>query len=220
MTSSDAREGAVPASRELEFWRGEFGDAYLDRNQPREEQVRARVRLWSQILDRTVGAPPREIVEVGANLGLNLRALRQLTAARLIAIEPNARARERLSEDQVVRREDIHDGAGQAMPLGDASADLVFTCGVLIHVHPDDLLTVCREIHRTSRRYIACIEYFSVRLEEVHYRGQDGLLFKRDFGGFYLDHFPDLRIVDYGFAWRRATGLDDLNWWLFEKGSG
>ena len=42
-------------------------------------------------------------------------------------------------------------------------------------------------------------------------------LFKRDFGGFWLDNFPDLQVVKYGFSWKRLTGLDNLTWWVFEK---
>jgi spore coat polysaccharide biosynthesis protein SpsF len=32
-----------------------------------------------------------------------------------------------------------------------------------------------------------------------------------------LDSFPDLRLVDYGFFWRRTTVMDDCSWWLFRK---
>jgi hypothetical protein len=42
------------------------------------------------------------------------------------------------------------------------------------------------------------------------------LLFKRDFGTFYLEQWPELQLVDYGFVWKRVE-FDDLNWWLFEK---
>ena len=73
------------------------------------------------------------------------------------------------------------------------------------------------ELYRVSRKYIVLAEYFSVEPEERVYRGQSGLLFKRDFGGFFLDRFPDLTLVDYGFFWRRATGLDDLTWWALRK---
>ena len=97
------------------------------------------------------------------------------------------------------------------------AVDFAFTSGVLIHIHPDDLLAACRDIHRVTRRYIGCLEYFSAEPEEVRYRDRDGLLFKRDFGGFWLDNFPDLRTLEYGFAWKRLTGLDNVTWWLFEK---
>jgi hypothetical protein len=53
--------------------------------------------------------------------------------------------------------------------------------------------------------------------EMFPYRGHDDRLFKRDFGGYWLDHFSDLWTVAYGFAWKRITGLDNLTWWLFEK---
>ena len=61
------------------------------------------------------------------------------------------------------------------------------------------------------------IEYFAAEPEEKRYRGQDGLLFKRDFGAFWLEMFPELELIDYGFFWKHATGLDNLTWWLFRK---
>jgi spore coat polysaccharide biosynthesis protein SpsF len=44
-------------------------------------------------------------------------------------------------------------------------------------------------------------------------------LFKRDFAGELLDRFSDLRLIDYGFVYRRDTHfpLDDISWFLFEK---
>ena len=58
---------------------------------------------------------------------------------------------------------------------------------------------------------------FSDKPVETPYRDHSDVLFKRDFGGFWLDNFPHLRVVSYGFAWKRVTGLDNLTWWLFEK---
>ena len=99
----------------------------------------------------------------------------------------------------------------------DPQADLAFTCGVLIHVHPDDLAQACRELHRVARRHLLCIEYFAQKPEAIPYRGREDLLFKRDFGGFWLDQFPALEVVDVGFLWKRTTGWDDATWWLFRK---
>ena len=103
------------------------------------------------------------------------------------------------------------------LPLDDGAVDLAFTSGVLIHVPPDDLETAYGEIHRVATRYILCVEYFSPTPVEIPYRGHEGLLFKRDFGGMWLDLFPGLETVANGFFWRRTTGLDDINWWLFRK---
>ena len=120
-------------------------------------------------------------------------------------------------ESQVVPANNISDCLAHDLRFPDESFDLVFTSGVLIHIHPDNLLSSCSEIHRVTRRYIVCIEYFSDKPEEIHYRGHDELLFKRDFGSFWLDNFPDLETRDYGFAWKRVTGLDNPTWWVFEK---
>ena len=207
----------IPVTPQIDFWRGDFGNLYTDRNSASDEQLRARVALWSEIMSHTLPAPPASILEVGANLGVNLRALRALTGARSYAVEPNDKAREILVRDQVVAVDDLRGGFAAKIDFPDKVADLAFTSGVLIHIHPDHLLASIKEIHRCSSRWIACIEYFSDKPEMIPYRGHDDRLFKRDFGGFWLDAFPDLRVTAYGFAWKRVTGLDNLTWWLFEK---
>lgn len=207
----------MTATAQLDAWRGDFGDDYVERNAPLDEVLRIRTRMWARFLDAMDAAPPQNILEVGCNIGLNLRALPRLTGAELHAVEPNDKARARLLADKVIPTANLRAGAGQKLPFPDASFDLVFTSGVLIHVHPDDLDAVCGEIHRVSRRWILCSEYFSTRPESIPYRGRDDLLFKRDFGGFYLDRFPDLECAASGFLWRRTTGLDDATWQVFRK---
>lgn len=208
-----------PTSQE-KLWRGDFGDNYTGRNAVDPRHIAALTANWARILDSTMASPPKSILEVGSNIGLNLRALRNLTDAEFYAVEPNERARNILLRDDVVPIDRILDGVCSDIRLPNDCADLAFTSGVLIHVNPDRLLKCCAEIHRVSRQYIACIEYFSDKSEQVPYRGQTEALFKRDFGSYYLDNFPDLRILDYGFAWRRVTGLDNLTWWIFEKHGG
>ena len=207
----------VRETEQSRFWRGDFGDAYTERNTGVADQLRARTAMWAPILDAMVGTPPRSILEVGANIGNNLRALRQLTDAHFYAIEPNARARKILVEDGVVPGSNVRDGIATAIDLPDGAVDMAFTSGVLIHIHPDDLEASCREIHRVAANHIVCIEYFADKPEEITYRGHEQRLFKRDFGGLWLDLFPGLQTVAYGFAWKRLTGLDNLTWWVFRK---
>jgi pseudaminic acid biosynthesis-associated methylase len=210
---SDPRKTA-----QLSQWQGAFGDTYTDRNLTTAEILQARKALWAEILGHCRPEAPASIVEIGSNIGTNLRALAELVPATLYALEPNARARGQLVADGIVPAERAMEGSASAIPLADGACDLAFTSGVLIHIHPDDLLAATKEIVRVARRYVVCIEYFADKPEEVVYRGQTGLLFKRDFGGFYLDNFPGLVPVACGFAWRRMTGLDNLTWWVFRKG--
>lgn len=202
---------------QLALWSGDFGRSYMERNPATPETLRALAAMWSRVLQPIALTPPRSILEVGANLGLNLRTLRALSAAELSAVEPNPAARQVLVDDGVIPAERVHAASAQALPFASGAFDLVFTSGVLIHIHPDDLGAACDQIHRCSRRYIACLEYFSDSPREIPYRGHSEALFTRDFGSFWMDRFPTLRCLDHGFFWKRVNGIDNLNWWLFEK---
>lgn len=203
----------------LREWRGAFGEDYIARNEATEGRVNMSERLFKRALKKLV-PPPASILEVGCNIGVNLRALRRFSGAALYGLEPNPVARQRVIDDKVLGPDRILDGHGGAIPMAAGSVDLVFTAGVLIHVPPEDLLAVAREIHRVARTHILLLEYFSRQPETIEYRGRSGMLFKRDFGSFYLDSFPDLAVVDDGFFWRRTTGADDLTWCLLRKTTG
>ena len=73
----------------LHAWSGEFGDRYTERNNASADAVAGRVRVWGDVLTRMKGALPKSILEVGPNLGMNLRALKQLGQFDTWAIEPN-----------------------------------------------------------------------------------------------------------------------------------
>ena len=202
----------------LHAWSGEFGDRYTERNAASADAVRGRARVWGEVLTRMKGDLPKSALEVGPNVGLNLRGLSALAPMDLWGIEPNPAARLRLAADGVLPADRILEGFGHQIPLADGAVDMAFTCGVLIHVDPSLLEKTMREIHRVASKYVFCAEYFSPKPETISYRGEDELLFKNDFGSLYMDMFPDLQLVDYGFFWRRTTVMDDCTWWLFRKG--
>lgn len=206
------------ATPQLERWTGEFGQDYLARNEVSANRVRMRTRVWARIWQALKGDPPKSILECGCNLGMNQLGLRNVTGAELFAIEPNPEARARAVEIGALDADHVRDGhLGAALPFDDASMELVFTSGVLIHVPPADLDKAYQEIHRVSSKYILAIEYFAKEPETIAYRGHDDLLFKRDFGGHWLDLYPELIPVDEGFFWNRTTDFDDATWWLFRK---
>jgi pseudaminic acid biosynthesis-associated methylase len=156
-------------------------------------------------------------LEVGANIGLNLEAISQLRACTLYACEPNDLARSQLPKLGVVPQTNITSDSADNLSFPAQVADLVFTCGVLIHIAPDKLHRSMQEIHRCSKRWIICGEYFAPNEEMVPYRGHNDALWRRDYGSLWLDQFPDLRPVECFFAWKRMTGLDNLTFWVFEK---
>jgi pseudaminic acid biosynthesis-associated methylase len=211
-------------TKQVELWRSEFGDEYAQRGNSRitPEGQRRLVRDWGTMLTHAVTPAPQSVLEVGCNVGRNLLALSHFVPE-VHGIEPNPRTCEFARSQPGLAQAKITEGDGFKLDYDDASIDLVFTSGVLIHIAPDDLGQVVDEIVRVSRHYVLCNEYFSNEPEEIPYRGLDGYLFKRDFGRFYLDRHPNLRVVDYGFLWKILgpgdipISGDNSNWWLFAK---
>ena len=204
-------------NEQLASWTGAFGDAYIERNAATRRTLGLALKKWSNILLQFRDVKLNSILEVGSNIGLNLRALKLLTEAELYAVEPNKKAVEVLVADNVLPASHVLLADACNIPHKNDSFDLVFTSGVLIHISPENLSVAYREIHRVSSRFILSIEYFSEHPAEIPYRGHSNLLFKRDFGLLWKETFPELAIRGSGFFWRPETGLDNLTWWLFEK---
>ena len=204
-------------NKQLNAWTGDFGDSYTDRNSLAPEKLSARTMLWSNIFRCFQNFPPKSVLEVGSNVGTNLCAIQSISSADLFAVEPNVMARKKLVNSGVVSDGAAKLGVVQKIPFDDNQIEMVFTSGVLIHVHPRDLEQAVSEICRVASRYVVCIEYFADKPVSEEYRGGEDLLFKRDFGAFYLEKCANLRALDYGFAWKKVTGLDNLTWWVFQK---
>jgi pseudaminic acid biosynthesis-associated methylase len=204
----------VGAKTEQEsFWQGEFGDAYVDRNAG-EAIVAANLALFAKALGRAGRID--SLIEFGANRGLNLIALnRLLPHCRLAGVEINAKAHAAASALNIA---DVWRGSLFDYPVAEPF-DLALIKGVLIHLAPERLADAYAKLHAASRRFILIAEYYNPSPVEVPYRGHSGKLFKRDFAGEMLDLYPDLRLADYGFCWRRdpAFPLDDITWFLLEK---
>jgi pseudaminic acid biosynthesis-associated methylase len=199
------------AARLEGLWSGDFGDDYVERNRAASEGRRP---FWEHVLGKVEAA---SALEIGCNVGGNLRWLAELLGAENVAgVDVNERALE------VVRSEipgvDTRVASARELPFADASFDLVFTTGVLIHQSPEELPRVMDEIVRTSRRYVLCGEYRADELEEVPYRGQRGALYKQDYGRLYQDRYPQLRLLEEGFLPKSEGVWDDVTYWVFEQG--
>jgi len=195
------------------FWSGEFGDEYIGRNQG-EATIASNTALFSKILGSTDHLS--SVIEFGANIGLNLKAIKRLLPdADLSAIEINKKAVTQLKEI-----DDIHIYHSSILDfLPDQQRDLVLIKGVLIHIDPNELQSVYDLLYKTSKRYICIAEYYNPSPVEISYRGHEGKLFKRDFAGEIMDQYPDLKLVDYGFAYHRDRNFPqgDITWFLLEK---
>lgn len=191
-------------------WSGTFGNQYTHRQR---DIVSSNTALFARALRNAPALS--SVIELGAGAGMNIRALRHLIPmATLHAVEMNPVAAEslRLVSDHVIE--------GSVLDMRPSRRyDLVLTKGLLIHIHPDKLNELYITMHELSRAFILICEYYNPTPVEVVYRGEQGLLWKRDFAGEMLDRFPDLSLSDYGFVSKRDRNFpqDDINWWLLEK---
>lgn len=201
----------VRSSQEV-FWEGEFGTEYIDRNNDLQI-VASNTAMFSKALAKC--APPTSVIELGANIGLNLVALQTLfPGIKCAGVEINKKAVEILGQ-----RGNIDVYCDSLVDFVSEPRDLSLIKGVLIHINPDLLPQVYKRLYDLSKRLILVCEYYNPSPVTVSYRNHSDKLFKRDFAGEIMAAYPDLRLVDYGFVYRRdpAFPLDDLTWFLLEK---
>jgi len=205
-----ADDGPTTEAERLEsLWQGGFGDDYVDRNRGAYEE---RAAFWRSIVE-TTGC--RSALEVGCNVGGNLQWLaRDLPPGAVTGIDVNRKALSTLHAH--LPDVDALWSPARDLPFRDRRFDLVFTMGVLIHQPESTLPLVMAEMVRTSARWVLCGEYYGESTEEVPYRGNEGALFRRDFGGAFAELFPELTLHSTGFL-GRDEGWDDITWWLFER---
>jgi pseudaminic acid biosynthesis-associated methylase len=199
-----------PIPKELETWKGDFGDQYTLRN---PVDWRSRVDGFRMILSGlTIG----RVLEIGCNRGHNLVAFSEILGPRveLVGVEPN------LSALHLARRSTVQagflSGTLYDLPFKGGYFDLVFTCGVLIHVPDEKLPTALLEMDRVTSRYLLMIEYFSEQDEGLVYRGESGLLWKRDFPRHLSKVCKGLTLARQGYL-RPEEGFDRAHWWLMSR---
>lgn len=183
------------------WWSGKEGDEYLKRNRV---DWRKRIPFWREVLDAT-GA--RSVYEFGCNAGWNLSAIKRAYPDVAVAgMEINGQAA------------DIAEGVGLRVGTGDepydpAPHELTFTAGVLIHIPPPDLHAFMQRVIDTSSQWVLAVEYEAPEEQEIEYRGQSGLLWKRDYGKLYK-----IMGLTLDRKWDAGEGFDRCTSWLLSRG--
>lgn len=196
------------------FWAGEFGTEYIGRNDG-AQMLASNLNLLSKALKQA--GRISSCLEFGANIGMNLKALQLLyPGIHLKAVEINPDAAKVLAN--LIGENNVFEGSIFEYPVSD-QVDISLIRGVLIHIHPDMLPIVYEKLYQVSKRFILLGEYYNPSPVSIAYRGHADRLFKRDFAGEMLEKYPDLKLVDYGFVYRRDPAFpdDDITWFLMEK---
>jgi pseudaminic acid biosynthesis-associated methylase len=198
------------------LWAGKFGTEYIQRNQG-DALLASNLDFFAKALHAARGI--KNCLEFGANIGMNLKALKlRYPALEPFGIEINADAALELATlipaDHVYHTFILNFTPPTAW-------DIVLIKGVLIHLNPDVLPQVYDKLESACGKYLLVAEYYNPAPVAISYRGHTDRLFKRDFAGEIMDSYPEMQLVDYGFAYRRDPNWpqDDITWFLMEKRS-
>jgi len=196
------------------FWAGQFGDDYINRNQS-EQLLASNINFFSKSLNNA--SRPNSVMEFGANIGMNLKALNYLyPEAEKLAIEINSSAAKKLEE--VIPKENVFNTSIVDYKV-ERKFDLCLVKGVLIHINPRELEKTYKKLVDSTNKYLLVAEYYNPSPVVVEYRGYTDKLFKRDFAGEIMEQHPEMKLVDYGFVYHRDLSFpqDDVTWFLLEK---
>lgn len=191
-------------TEQSKWWMGEAGRQYHARNRVRWEE---RIPFWNRI---TFKVQPRSVYEVGCGPGWNLTCLRHFRREVYgCDVNPIAVAQARAAGLDVFQGDALEALANFQQP----TFDLVFTCGVLIHIPPQTLPAVMGSIVRASAHFVLAVEYEGDETM-VEYRGERDRLWRRHYGKLYED--MGLKLVESGQVGPK-DGFDNCSWALLSK---
>ena len=196
------------------FWAGNFGTDYIDRNEG-SQLLASNLEFFVNALKSTQNV--ESCIEFGANIGMNIKALKLLYPKQEHhAIEINSDAVVDLKK--IVPSENIFEGSiFDYNP--EVVCDLAIIKGVLIHINPDELDNVYDKLVESCSKYLLVAEYYNPSPVTIPYRGHNDRLFKRDFVGEIMNRHSEMKLIDYGFAYKGDPKFpqDDITWFLLEK---
>lgn len=149
------------------FWEGDLGNDYIYRNteltnfQYTDGNRKSIVEdFFKDILRDT------SILELGCNTGNMIRILKDMGFTDITGLDINEEAIDTISKE-FPQYSFIHSSI-ESLQI-QRKYDLVYTSGVLVHIHPDNLDRIIRKIKLLSRKYIFGLEYYNETLTEEPY---------------------------------------------------
>jgi len=183
------------------LWLGKFGEDYTERNildpEKLDDAYRSNYGIGRTEMNEAfignLNLKNKKILEVGCNVGNQLRLLQKMGYENLYGVELQPYAVQRAKD--LTKGINIIQGVGDDVPFKDNYFDLVFTSGVLIHIAPENLPNILKEVVRCSKQYIWGLDYYSKDFQEVEYRGNSNALWKADYAKEYIKNYPELKLI-------------------------
>lgn len=193
---------AAEMTEQEKAWAGQIGQEYTDRNTLSEGELDGLYRECFGVdrdgLNRWfLGEVPRDasILEVGCNIGMQLRHLQLMGFTNLHGIEL-----QQYAIDHKIVDVPIDQGTAESLPYEDNSFDLVYTSGVLIHLpaltlNGKPLGGAIMEIARVSRKWIWGFEYYATPRGEIQDRNWQDMLWADDYPAYFIRWIGNLHLV-------------------------
>lgn len=156
----------------VSLWSGPFGDAYTERNDPANTSKPPRRDIVREVVT-TLEPHPLRLLEVGANIGLNVRGVSGIVP-RIVAVDVNRGALEKLRRENPWVQTIV--APAQELPFLDDEFDLTVCIGLMIHIPTADLGAVMDELVRVTRQggHILTGNYDAVEETVVPYHQEAG----------------------------------------------
>src|SRR5262245_22341559 len=134
----------MAAPRRFDYDEGEIHQTYRAGRALSREQV----DFWSTLLQEEVAAPPRLILDLGCGVGRYSGILRALFGATVVGLDRSSRMLTVARIDPALAGIRWLQGSAEALPVRDASVDLLFLCLVYHHLadRPAALEECCRTL--------------------------------------------------------------------------
>ena len=198
----------VTSQEAEERWKGTLGDEYTKRNAKQwAKEAELRKKFWDSIIDKY--ELWKGILECGCGDGKNL-----INIPWGYGIDVNFDALWELKEGCPAA--DAITGSILDIPFKDNFFDLVFTCGVRIHIPDDGLKKALSEIYRVSNKYILIMEYYAEETRERPFLGEMGITWERPYDKIIMSWCPRLKPIEKGFLTKKE-GFNNIHYWMFKK---
>lgn len=118
----------------------------------------------------------KKILEAGCNIGNNLKSFP--SDYEVFGVDMNEMAL-KIAKSKFPNF-NFKQGSLTKIPFEDNFFDLVFTRGVLIHIHPNDVNDAMKELLRVSKKWVFNLEYYGEDNKMIKWKRGDELLWYRD----------------------------------------
>ena len=193
-------------NKSIDFWIGDFGKKYMKKYT--FDETHKRQIYIEKILQYTLDI--NSILEIGCNVGINIKAIKNIGDYELYGIEPFKDALDICIKNNLLDLDKAFCTNTSNMKMfKDNQIDLVFTSMVLMYIPLPELKIATDNIVRISKKYILCCELSSNKKEST-YIYENTNVYDRNWGDFYTKNYKNLELINY-------NKESQFSWWLFKK---